>query len=151
MDADAVAAYSKYADEVVRFASAVVGPCEAEDIAATVMARVLHGDTWREIENLRAYLYRSVTNEARSQSRATRRRWMREALDVRSRSTSDVFVRAEVLAAVRQLSVRQRAVVFMTYWLGATADDVASDLGVSVRTVERELTTARRRLEVLLK
>ena len=60
-------------------------------------------------------------------------------------------MRTEVIDAVRRLSVRQRAVVYMTYWLDATANDVALDLGVSVRTVERELTTARRRLEVLLR
>ncbi len=151
MEADAIAAYTKYADEVVRFASAVVGPSSAEDVAATVMVRVLNDDGWRSVDNLRAYLYRSVTNEARSQSRATRRRWMREGRDAHGRPAPDSHMRTEVIDAVRRLSVRQRAVVYMTYWLDATANDVALDLGVSVRTVERELTTARRRLEVLLR
>lgn len=151
MDDDAAAAYEKYADEVVRFASAVVGPSGAEDLAASAMGRVLRGSSWRSAENLRAYLFRAVTNEARSIHRSTKRRLAREAASVRDGQASDGFVRAEVLDAVRRLSVRQRAVVYMTYWLDASADEVAADLGCSVRTVERELTTARRRLEVLLR
>ena len=151
MDADAVAAYEKYADEVVRFASAVVGPSSAEDVAATVMSRVLYGTSWRSVANLRAYLFAAVTNEARSQHRATRRRWARESAEARGGTVADSYVRAEVIDAVRTLSVRQRAVVYLTYWMGATSEEVARDLDVSVRTVERELTTARRRLEVLLR
>lgn len=151
MDDDAAAAYAKYADEVVRFASAVVGPSSAEDLAATVMARVLHRPGWRSMENLRAYLFRAVTNEAVSLHRSTQRRLVREVAAIRAGEVADGFVRAEVLDAVRRLSVRQRAVVYMTYWLDSSADEVAADLGVSVRTVERELTTARRRLEVLLR
>lgn len=151
MDDDAAAAYAKYADEVVRFASAVVGPSSAEDVAATVMGRVLHGSGWRSMDNLRAYLFRAVANEAVSQHRSTQRRLAREVAAIRGGVATDGFVRAEVLDAVRRLSVRQRAVVYMTYWLDSSADEVAADLGVSIRTVERELTTARRRLEVLLR
>ena len=44
-----------------------------------------------------------------------------------------------------------RAVVYLTYWMGVDAAEIARGLAVSVRTVERELTTARRRLEVLLR
>jgi RNA polymerase sigma factor (sigma-70 family) len=151
MEADAVAAYLKHSDEVVRFASAVVGPSSAEDVAAMVMSRVLYGTAWRSASNLRGYLFTAVTNEARSQHRATRRRWAREAADAGVAASDDSFVRAEVIEAVRGLSVRQRAVVYLTYWAGLASDEVAVELGISVRTVERELMTARRRLEVLLK
>ena len=57
----------------------------------------------------------------------------------------------DVLDALRRLSVRQRAVIYLTYWLGMRADEVARTLDVSLRTVERELTSARGRLEVLLR
>ena len=151
MDQDALVAYRKYADEVVRFAAAVAGPSAAEDIATTVMSRLFHGTSWRTIENLRSYLLRAVANEAASQRRSTRRRTARETEHGHRDAGPDAAVRAEVLDAVRRLTARQRAIVYMTYWLGESGEDVASTLGVSVRTVERELTTARRRLEVLLR
>jgi RNA polymerase sigma factor (sigma-70 family) len=53
--------------------------------------------------------------------------------------------------ALRRLSVRQRAVVYLTYWIGLDASDIARGLDISVRTVQRELSAARRRLEVLLR
>lgn len=59
--------------------------------------------------------------------------------------------RSEVLAAMRRLTHRQRAVVFLTYWQDLEATEVASLLHISSRTVERQLAIARRRLEVLLR
>ena len=56
-----------------------------------------------------------------------------------------------MLDAVGRLNPRQRAVVYLTYWLDQSADEVAHELDVSVRTVERDLTGARRELEVLLR
>ncbi|HNJ96933.1 MAG TPA: RNA polymerase sigma factor [Ilumatobacteraceae bacterium] len=151
MNADATAAYAEHAQEVVRFATALVGPSSSEDIAAIVMARVLSSHTWRSVENLRAYLFRAVTNEVRSQSRADRRRWIREErVGVRDLAP-DAELLVDVIDAVRLLSIRQRAVVYLTYWLGMRAEEVARTLDVSPRTVERELTSARGRLEVLLR
>lgn len=151
MNADAADVYAEHAHEVVRFASVLAGPSSAEDIAAIVMARVLRGDAWRSVDNLRAYLFRAVTNEVRSQSRADRRRWTREALAGPAQAASDQETLVDVLDALRRLSVRQRAVIYLTYWLGMRADEVARTLDVSLRTVERELTSARGRLEVLLR
>lgn len=56
-----------------------------------------------------------------------------------------------MLAAIRRLTVRQRAVVFLTYWQELSAVDIAAGLDLSLRTVERELTAARRHLEELLR
>ena len=90
-------------------------------------------------------------NEVRSQSRADRRRWIREErVGVRDLAP-DAELLVDVIDAVRLLSIRQRAVVYLTYWLGMRAEEVARTLDVSPRTVERELTSARGRLEVLLR
>lgn len=151
MDADALAAYTKYADEMVRFASAIVGPSGADDVAANALTRVLTGDAWRSARNLRAFLFRSVVNEARSQHRSTQRRLAREVRQSRSDRPAEPSVRIEVLDAIRRLTERQRAVVYLTYWLDHAPIEIAEVLGVSMRTVERELTVARRRLEVLLR
>ena len=154
MDQDATAEYLKHADDLLRFASAVAGPSAADDIVAAVVMRVLvEDDTWRSIHNLRGYLVRSVMNEAIDRQRRGSRRRRREQRDsTHAPGTSfDDHVRTEVLDAVGRLTPRQRAVVYMTYWLDRSASEVANELDVSVRTVERELTHARRELEVLLR
>jgi len=154
MDQNATAEYLKHADDLLRFASAVAGPSAADDIVATVVMRVLveSGD-WRSIRNLRGYLVRSVMNEAIDRQRRSSRRRRRERRDSMSAPSAslDDHVRTEVLDAVGRLTPRQRAVVYLTYWLDRSASEVANELDVSMRTVERELTVCRRELEVLLR
>lgn len=154
MDQNATAEYLKHADDLLRFASAVAGPSAADDIVATVVMRVLveSGD-WRSIRNLRGYLVRSVMNEAIDRQRRSSRRRRRERRDSMSAPSASLgdHVRTEVLDAVGRLTPRQRAVVYLTYWLDRSASEVANELDVSVRTVERELTVSRRELEVLLR
>jgi len=43
-----------------------------------------------------------------------------------------------------------RAVIHLTYWADLEPQQVADTLGTSLRTVERELTNARTRLEAIL-
>jgi len=152
MDDDAVEAYDKYADELVRFATSLVGPFDADDVTASALVRVLQRSAWRDVADLRPYLFRAVINEARGRRRSADRRMRRETDAARAvGEPTSAFVRVEVLDAIRRLTVQQRAVVFMTYWLYHSAAEVAQTLHVSVRTVERELTRARRALEVLLR
>ena len=54
--------------------------------------------------------------------------------------------RPEVLAAVRRLSVRQRAVVVLAYWEQLTAGEIAGQLGISEGSVHRHLARARSKL-----
>ena len=151
MDADAVEIYEKHADELIRFASVLVGPSGAEDVLSGAMVRLLGTVDWSTITAKRAYLYRAVLNEARSQHRSTKRRLRREVRTAPIDTETPTNVRPEVLDAMRRLSVRQRAVVYLTYWMDLDVSDVARALQVSPRTAERELTAARRHLEVLLR
>ena len=145
--------YRKYADELVRFASGLVGPSGAEDVVANAVLRAVSGSRWSRIDNQRAYLYRAVFNEACSQQRSTTRRLNREIRayqrDV-SHGSEGGYVDVDVLVALRCLSERQRAVIHLTYWADLPVTDIASLLDLSMRTVERELTRARTRLEELL-
>lgn len=69
-------------------------------------------------------------------------------------ATSDVefseHVDVDVLAAVKKLSVQQRASVVLTYWEDLTPAEVGSRLGISEGTVKRHLARARVRLKELL-
>ena len=144
---DDAGVYAKYADELMRFATVLVGPFGAEDLVATVFARALMSPSWPRIGNRRAYLYRAMTNEARSQYRATQRRLAREIKAGARDVVEPVMADPDVLAALRRLSVRQRAVIWMAYWRDAAVEEIARTLGVSTRTVERDLHQARQQLE----
>lgn len=152
MDTLVTEVYAKYADELIRYSTALVGPSGAEDIFAAAFARLLALADWSGIREMRAYLYRAVLNEARGQHRATQRRLKRDGHEAFSATpaVASFVVRWEVLDAIRRLGVRQRAVVFLTYWEDLRVDEVADRLGLSVRTVARDLARARAKLEELL-
>lgn len=132
--------YEKHADELIRFATMVAGPFEAEDVVANAMVRVFASAGWQHALNQRAYLYRSVMREAAMLARGARRRTTREQrVGAWAQDASETSLRSEVIDAIRSLSVRQRAVVFMTFWLDAPVDEIAHLLSVSARTVQRDL------------
>lgn len=142
--------YRKYADDLVKFATGLVGPFDAQDVVTDACLRVFRSHGWSEVANHRAYLYRSVLNQARSHHRSTLRRRTRELRTAASDVTPAMEVDVDVLAAVDRLSVQQRASVVLTYWEDLTPGDVALRLGISEGTVRRHLARARARLKELL-
>lgn len=142
--------YEKYAAELTGFAAATVGPSDAEDVVAGAVLRAISSPSWPDVENHRAYLYRAVLSEALNVRRTTERRLRREiraaATDVYESIRSD----RDVLVALHRLNVRQRAVVYLTYWVDLPAHELATMLDMSERSVQRELTVARRRMRELL-
>lgn len=145
--------YEKYADELIRFATALAGPSNARDILADAVLRVFTTPTWKAVENKRAYLYRAVLNEALQRRRTIARSLRREHIHhhVPADEAELVTDAADLIRALCRLSVRQRAVVYQTYWVGLEAGEIADDLGLSERTVHRELARARSRLKELLR
>ena len=89
-----------------------------------------------------------VTFRNRHRSRTKRER--REFAAREQQLTQDLPIRAEVLNGMNQLSLRQRSVLFCVYWLDLDSAQTAERLGLSVRSVEREAHTARRRMKALL-
>ncbi len=143
-------AYEKYADELMRFATTLVGPSDAADVVSEAIVRCIYGSRWEEVANHRAYLFRAVLREARSQYRSTLRRRVRESRAAYPERVSPPDPQPDVLAAVVRLSMRQRAVVYLTYWSDLDVPSVASLLGISDGAVKRHLARARRRLRELL-
>lgn len=142
--------YAKYASELTGLAAATVGPFDAEDVVAAAVLRAMSSSTWPAVDNRRAYLYRAVLNEALNVKRATARRLRREARAAQAEHEDMKPSDHDVLAALARLSVRQRAVVYLTYWIDLPVQEVAEMLGVSERSVQRELTHERRRMKELL-
>lgn len=143
--------YEKYADDLIRFATGLVGPSDASDVVAAAVVRALWAPAWSSVKNQRSYLYKAVLNEVRMRHRATMRRRVRElrALDHPPVHYSPE-IRPDVLEAVGRLTPRQRAVVFLVYWEDQTPAQVARHLGLSEGTTHRHLRRAESRLRRML-
>ena len=138
--------YEKYADELVRFASGLVGPDDASDVLSGAVLRAFTSPAWAGVSNHRSYLYRSVLNEARMWHRANQRRLAREDRHRPPAEWWDPDIRPDVREAVGALDVRSRAVLFLSYWADLTPDEIARLLDISESTVRRVEARAKRRL-----
>ncbi len=140
--------YGAHADELVRFAASLVGSSDADDVVSAAVLGVLRARTER-VDDLRAYLYRSVLNAARKHWRTLDRRARREAIRY-DEAVETADPRPEIAAALARLSPQQRAVIHLTYWEDLTPATVAERLGVGEGTVRRQLARARARLSSVL-
>lgn len=142
--------YAKHADDLLRFAMGLVGRTDAPDVVSTAVLRVISSRSWSDVEDHRGYLYRAVLNQARNEYRDRQRRWTKELRAVSDDRKYPLEYRPEVLAAVKKLSVRQRAVVVLCYWEDLSPMDIAHRLGISEGAVKRHLARARSKLRTML-
>lgn len=137
------AAWRTHGPAVARFATALVGPHDAHDVATNAFLRIVRQAGWTEIEHLDRYWMRAVRNEAQNLARERRRRWQRDLQAVAASSTTDAVADPDVIRAIAALSVQQRAVVFLAYWQQMTEAEIAETLDLTRSTVHRTLIRAR--------
>lgn len=142
--------YRKYSEELIRFAQGLVGRVDSADIVSAAVVQSIAAPAWPSVRNHRAYLYRAVLNQARKTHRDRQRRWNKELRAGHHNHGEMPEIRPDVLAAVRELSPRQRAVVILNYWDDMAADDIAHTLGMSTGSVKKHLARARSKLRRLL-
>ena len=147
-------AYSRYAGDLVRYASVLVERAVAADVVADTFTDLLRNPSgaWSNAGDPEAFLFGAVANRARMHHRANARRNKREELAMRRRpTTAAVDDHPEALPeAFAELSVQQRAVTYLTYWHDLSVSQVAETLGVGDGTVRRQLARARTRLRGVL-
>lgn len=143
--------YGKYAEELVRFATVLVGPDGAADVVSASVISAFGSSAWSEVRNPRAYLYGAVLNESRMTARrdARRTRYEQQAA-LRDVADAPPTPRPEILAAVAALSPLQRAVVYLTYWEDLEPGSAAALIGISDGAVRRHLARARKTLRGVL-
>jgi RNA polymerase sigma-70 factor (ECF subfamily) len=142
--------YRKHADDLVSLATTLVGHSAAADVVAAAVERTIGSAHWDQVDDRYAYWVRAVLNEARSSYRSAMRRARREEMVVRrDRPTAGAVEddgRPDLLAAVTDLSLQQRTVVYLAYWRDLPNTEIAELLGVSDGTVRRQLARARSKL-----
>ena len=142
--------YETLAPELTRFATTLVGRVDAPDVVSGAVVKALASPSWRAVVNHRAFLYRAVLNEATTLRRRAAMRRAREARVVARDRWELPTLRPDVQAAVTGLSVRQRAVIVLTYWDDLDPASIADRLGLSEGTVRRHLARARAKLREVL-
>ena len=142
--------YRNHAKELVRFATALVGPFDAHDAVSEAMLSLLKGGRLEGASHPRALMYRAVLAKARSLQRSSFRRRAREQRTAERLATYEPEVQPEVFAAVVRLSAQQRACVYLTYWEDLAVGEDAERLGIGEGTVKRYLARARGQLRRVL-
>lgn len=145
--------YKAHADELVRFATGLVGPDDAPDVVIDAFVQLVGSKVWHNANDRRALWYRAVIYRARSWRRSTARRRAREhsASLLDRRPVDNSMERDEdVVTALTELSVQQRAVVVLTYWADLSPADVGDLIGISEGAVKKQLSRARRKLRGVL-
>jgi RNA polymerase sigma-70 factor (ECF subfamily) len=142
--------YRKHADELTRFATGLVGPSNAPDVVSEAVLRCMFSKRWPKVIDARAYLFRSVYNEAVRFHQSSNRRRSREERAALHESVDPPDLRPEVLSAVTRLSMRQTAVIALTYWDDLDPSTIASLLEISDGSVRRHLARGRSRLKEVL-
>ena len=149
--ARAEALWGRHAEELVRFATSIVGPTDAADLVSVAFVGAMTSGALARADEPRAYLYRCVLNAARSDVRSNERRRRRE----RHVAPADIAAAPpdhdpEIWAALGRLSERQRAVVYLTYWMALAPEAVAELLDVSTGSVKQHLDRGRKALRTAL-
>jgi len=149
-------AYAKWADELMGYATSLVGTHDAADVVADTFTHLLEREQhhWAQVREPRGFLFRCVLNTARMRARSTHRRRKREHDDSRTRPSNAPAVSLlsdpKVVRALGSLSLQQRAVIYLTYWDDLAPTQVAETLGIGTGSVKRQLARARTRLRKVL-
>lgn len=145
--------YRKHADDLVALATTLVGPSDAADVVSAAVSRTIGSPHWSGVQDRYAYWVRAVYNEARSSYRSSMRRLAREDLVARRApvQAAEPEIRPDVIQAISSLSMRQRAVIYLTYWNDMAVPEVAATLAISDGSVRRHLARARNNLRRTLR
>lgn len=139
-----------YGDMILRLChSWLRSPHDAEDICQTVFLKVLErGRTFESPAHEKAFLIRMTINACKDELKAARRRNV--ALDACPEQTVPASSGGALAEAIAALDENYRIVIYLHYYEGYTAREIASFLRVPVPTVTTRLRRARAQLGKLL-
>lgn len=121
---------------------------EAEDIVEETFARVWQSlEDGMEIQNFKAYMYLAVRNECISFLRGRKEYAdMEEIPDVGEEEVDTSERDARIWMALDELPEKCREIFLMSKRDGLSNDEIANELGISIKTVKNQMTKAYSRL-----
>ncbi len=134
-----------------RFCAVVVGPSDADDLAAETFLRCRERIMSGQVRNPRSYLFRSAVNAAQNMRRSRARESRRTVRVAAPPLEGERPHLGHVRDAVRALSPRQRAVLYLAYWEDQTESQIAETLGLHIGTVRRHVHRAHQHLRKALR
>ena len=137
--------YNALREDLIRYATALVGPDGAADVLSEVMLRVLNKRRLSDLRDPRPYLFRAILNEARDHLRRRRKHQLPKVPETVVHDAPNIL--PEVIEAVIQLPVRQRAATYLVYWSGYSTKETATLMDIGEGTVKRYLALARKSLK----
>ena len=137
---DAGEEFRLYVDELVRFATLLVGADDATDVVSEAVTTSLARGSRVGVENVRAYWHRKSFSRRRREERFVGLRL----------PVSEWMPPGDARRILAGLSPQQKAVVFLTYWYDLSPASVGELLAVSEGTVRKQLARARNHLREVL-
>ncbi len=131
--------FDAYSDAMVLYARGWLDAARAEDVVQDVFLRLI--SRWREPENPKAWLFRSVRNAAINQVRSQKRRRKRERAQAAERlgwfesRFEDRIDAQAVQNALGTLPPEQREIVVLRIWAGMTLQATAETVNLPISTV----------------
>lgn len=140
-----------YADAILRLSYTYLkNTDDAQDICQTVFVKLLSEPReFESAEHERAYVLRMASNACKDLLKSTWRRrtcGLDAVLEVPAPEAED----GSVLAAVNELPVNYRTVIYLFYYEGYQVSEIASILGVPAATIHTRLARGRAKLKDLL-
>lgn len=135
-----------------------VAGADINDVAQEAFLRILRYDRATLVESPKAYLFQVAANVAnewavRSRSRLPHRsQWLEDLLagDSPEYEASFTETNAEIARALNTLTARQRAVLKLHFGENTARAQIADQMGLSPRTVKRELLKSYAKLRATL-
>lgn len=125
---------------------------DAEDVVVETFLKVWHQiDKGVEIDNFKAFIYRAVRNECISFMRCKKETVGTESIPEVDEEIVDTSERdAEIWKAIDKLPEKCREVFLLSKRDGLTNEEIAEELGISIKTVKNQMTKAFSRLREAL-
>ena len=139
-----------YSDLILRLSYTYLKSTQdGEDICQTVLLKLLTGDeTFDSPVHEKAWVIRATINACKDELRAFRRKAV--PLDALAEAPAPEPPRSEVLDAVMALPEKYRTAIYLFYYEGYTAKEIAALTGRSEATVSAHLSRGRKKLRTIL-
>ena len=140
-----------YADTILRISySYLKQTCDAEDICQTVFLKYLTNDcTFDSIDHEKAWIIRTTINACKDHLKS---HWRKTTVPIEAARhvPAPAAEPGSILASVNLLPPKYRAVIYLHYYEGYTAPEIAQLLGRLPSTVNTQLRRGREQLKTLL-